>query len=255
MLVRASILLVFVAACASHVAPPPSVVRLEGDAFELHRVAQRSGRRADFERAIAAYEELLRAHPGSPHAFEVLFYDGEARYAIEDWPGAANDYARALALKPHDARSPEAAYAYVLATRRAHGLAEKDPDPACRELGAPKMEEIPVAALPILAAYDEYLGLVAESPDRPSILFAKAKIFYYCGHYAEAEPLFADIVDHATSSSIAAPAAAMLLDVLEQQGKHAELLARAQSLTEGPLAHDPWLTETLAAIRKAREPQ
>jgi len=78
--VRARILLLtVVTACASHVAPPPSVVRLESDAFELHRAAQRSGRRADFDRAIAAYENLLRAHPGSPHAFEVLFFDGEAR--------------------------------------------------------------------------------------------------------------------------------------------------------------------------------
>ena len=248
------LLLTVVTACASHVAPPPSVVRLESDAFELHRAAQRSGRRADFDRAIAAYEELLRAHPGSPHAFEVLFFDGEARYAIEDWSGAADHYARALALRPHDARSPEAAYAYVLATRRAHGLVEKDPDPACQQLGAPKMEEIPDAARPILAAYDKYLGLVAESPDRASIVFAKAKILFYCGHYAEAEPLFADIVDHAASSPVAPTAAAMLLDVLQQQGKRAELLARAQSLTESPLAHDPLLTESLAAIRKARRP-
>jgi tetratricopeptide (TPR) repeat protein len=220
------------------------VGRLERDAFELHRVAQRSGRRADFDRAIAAYEELRRAHPSSPHAFEILYFDGEARYAIEDWAGAADCYARALARRPYDARSVEAAYAYVLAVRRAHGFVEKDPDPAC---GAP-------AAAPILEAYDEYLGLVAESPDRPLILFAKAKMLYACGRFADAEPVLAEIVDHAASSRVAAPAAAMLLDALEQQGKRAELLARVQSLTASPLAHDPLLTETLGALRSAQAP-
>jgi TolA-binding protein len=224
-------------------------------ATSLHEAAARTRDRADYWKAIAAYEHFLAENPNNKNTYDAVFYDAEARWAIEDWAGAAARYQRALRLRPTDEKSQDAAYANVLATRRAAGISEDGEDPKCDDASEGGAEPLPDTAVPIIDAYDLFLTTTKVSPERSTILYSKARILYSCRHFEEAEPLFANVVDEFGQTEIetAAAAAALLLDCLAEQGKTAETFTRAASLAKSPLASNPMLVKVLADIKAARE--
>jgi hypothetical protein len=218
-------------------------------ASSLHRKAGRTKDRADYRAAIAAYEELLASYTDSPRVYEANKFDGEARYAIEDWAGAALHYQRAIALDAHTKDAEELAYANVLATRYAAGLKDDDGDPRCS--GEPTTAEpIPSDAAPILAAYDLYLQVAsADEKTRATILFLKGRLLQSCAHFADAETISAMVVDHFPDSPEAAASAVLLLDCLAEQGKTSEIIARGKALDATLLGSDPILSDVLREIR------
>ena len=239
---------------------PPSNLRtraadLYREALARHREAARTNDRAGYEAAIRGYERFLATNPSDAAAYEAHKFDGEARYAIADWSGAAEQYRRALAIDGHGKDSAELAYANVLATRYAQHLRDGDADPGCDDdiAETPRHdEELPANAKLLVGAYDLFLALGdANDPMQPSIRFMKARILYSCAHFTEAEPIFATIAHDYAESPEAPPSAVLLLDALLQEGRRERALEVADELERTLLGSDPSVAEALRELRKA----
>ena len=65
-------------------------------------------RRREFERALAALSAFLVHHEGHPRTSDVLFWRGEAQFALADYRGALASFQGALRTDPTGERAPDA---------------------------------------------------------------------------------------------------------------------------------------------------
>jgi tetratricopeptide (TPR) repeat protein len=181
-----------------------------------HREAQVTQTTRGFELAHALYARYLARFPSGRQAVPIAFYDGEALYRLGRFCEAAPRYDDVV-LRGAKRWLREAAWASVLSWRSCTGDEE-----------SPRMLEV----------YDRYLAHVQGGVERPRVLFRKARVLYTKRRFAEAAPLFAEIVEKHGTVEVAGYAADLYLDCLAALDRPTELAAAASRLCPpSPILH------------------
>ncbi|MFQ5509719.1 MAG: tetratricopeptide repeat protein, partial [Leptospirillia bacterium] len=143
-------------------------------ARHYHSVAQESGAKADYDRAVHWYNRYLREYPNVAAAPGTVFLIGEALFEAGDYSGAAFAYRRSAYDYPRHKKSGEAAYAQVYALERY--LSEAKPGSATyRERLAALSDAFKslVSAYPreprLPQAYERITGLLFEQGDHNTL--------------------------------------------------------------------------------------
>jgi tetratricopeptide (TPR) repeat protein len=165
--------------------------------------------------AEALYRVYLEQFPSGEHTDEARFYRAELLWAGERWREAAEQYTAVAEKDPRGRFAKEAAYAAILARKNALGP-EKP-----QEGGEPWPLSAEERAL--VDAFDLYLRVVPDAPERVKVEYRRARIHYEHGLYDQALPLFAEIVDRYPEQELAVYAANLLLDVLKVTGREGEI--------------------------------
>ncbi|HEX8954208.1 MAG TPA: tetratricopeptide repeat protein, partial [Polyangia bacterium] len=162
--------------------------RLMELASVAHKHAQQTRDPKDYEKAASLYEQYF-ARPAHPEEHAMSFYYAELLFRQQRYEEAAKYYDRAITVDPKGKFAKEAVYAFVISTKNA----VKTPNPTADQpppCAQPRPCPIPADLQRLLAAFDRYVALVPESPQRPNMEYRRAKILYDYHHWAEAAPQF-----------------------------------------------------------------
>jgi TolA-binding protein len=166
----------------------------------------------------------------------------QARLQTELWQRAAEAFTRVVvAGKVDAAMRKEAAYAAVLGWKNALDV---DPSPKA-QAGPPDDKEyetiptprpIPEREQKMLAAFELYITYVRDPGDEEliRIKFLKANTLRRYDHFAEAIPMFVDILDKHRTHEVAEFAAQLLLDSYNHLQRYDDMLALAARLQADP---------------------
>jgi len=177
-----------------------------------HREAQRTGERRTYDLARRLYDAWLARYADGKDAYAMRFYQAEVLYALASQPGAqalSCDAAAAYSTVVHADSSPrakylrDAAYAAVLSWKRCLDLDDTPRAPArptatAAEALAPR--PIPEPRKKMIAAFQEYVRFVPDSPELPLIQYRLGYTYYELNRCEEAIPWFhAVATEHATT--------------------------------------------------------
>lgn len=200
-------------------------------------------------------------------AYESQFADGDTRYwhaelrwslaEIEPTPQHWEDAARGFdAVTGVDAKLTQvAADAGMLAWMKALAIDPRIHQPQVADedyAKVPTPKPIPERDQQLLAALDRYLARVKDEKDdeRVGVMFHKANLLRRYDHYAEAMPIFADILAHHRAHETAEFAAQLMLDGYNRMQDYEHLLALAEQLDK-----DAWTKDhevLLGVVHKIR---
>ncbi len=145
--------------------------------------------------------------------------------AASRWEDAAVEYTRVVEMNKVEPKLvKDAALATVLAWKNALAvdIAGEAPPPPDEKAGdvLEKPQEIPEKQLKMLAAFDIYIKYVNDPKDEELVTmkFLKARIYWRYKHFAEAVPLFEEILTKHKSHESAEFAVNLLLDSLARSG-------------------------------------
>src|SRR5260221_7819996 len=160
-------------------------------------------------------------------------------------------------MNPKGKYVKDAAYAAVLAWKNAlnvddheqRDLVESDREKM--KTGA-KLEpmKIPEYQQKMINAFDTYLKYVPDAKETVTIMYRRARIFYEYNHFAEAAPLFSEIVEKHCDDELGVYSANLLLDSLNAQGKTKEVVSNVDRFLEKQcLMKDPEFGKQMISLR------
>ena len=208
------------------------------------------------DHSAALYRLHLDAFGNTTEAGTNSFYYAELRWAQAQsqsntklrnlsWETAAQAYS-SCAQHPSAPPMQQQRCALIAAEAWQNVLATSPPtvaDPTEPSIGSttavarPKAPALSPRNIQMIAAFDRYLTLAISSPpaDRASIVdikFAKADTLRRAGRTEAAAVIFSDILAHHRQHATAEFAANLMLDMYNQQGREAELVALNQQLLD-----------------------
>jgi TolA-binding protein len=221
-----------------------------------HNEAARTKSAETLAYAERLYEVYLDAFPDAEDFPETQYF-----YAEVLWSRAETE--TDLALQPRRWQDAAAAFTNVVNTRKVHAKLMKESAYAAvlgwkNALNAEPPAVTPnddgVAPIPIpdstrslVAAIDAYIAVVNKPNDDDvgGLEFIKAGIYRRFHHFDDAIQLLEGILAHQLEHAIAEDAATLLVDTLDQLGRHDAMFAVIDSLLASPkFLHgnsDPWL--------------
>ncbi|MBK8481750.1 MAG: tetratricopeptide repeat protein [Proteobacteria bacterium] len=239
---------------------PASVVaqcreRAAGTLRELatlwHNEAQKTLNNDTYALAEQLYQQYLTSFPQEKDHYAMAFFYAELLFKLERWEQAADAYTVVVALEPRGKYLKESAYAAVIAWKNALNVAEEVKD---HDASAPgeKFEPRPIPAnqQKMLVAFDTYLKHVPDAPERPAILYRKARTYYEHNHFAEAVDGFAQVLEQYPAHELAVYAANLLLDALNILKRYDDIADWVERMNRIPQLATSELKETLARIRR-----
>ena len=194
------------------------------------------------------YKAYLGAFPDAKDFGDTQYFHAELRWARAEmeptatrWEDAARAFTEVAQGKRVDAKLAQvSAHAAMLGWMKALAV-----DTHVREVPVTDADydhkatprPIPEREQRLLGAYDGYLALVTDPKDseRVDVQFHKANLLRRYDHFAEAIPLYVDILTHHRDHEAAEYAAQLLLDSYNRLQQYDQLLALADKL-----AADPW---------------
>ena len=200
----------------------------------LHKEGFKEHDAAKLARAHELYQQYLAKSADDADA-TASFYDAELLFNLQRYDDAATMYERVTTLAPKGRFASQAAYAFVIAAKNAVKPAARDGGPPCPDLK-------PCAIAPdrrrLLAAFDRYLALVADGPERPIIEYRKAKLLYDEQHFAEAAPIFDHVFVAYAGNELATYAANLEMDCWALLKREHELRALVERVKKSPIMND-----------------
>jgi TolA-binding protein len=223
-----------------------------------HKEAQRTKNSDTYALDKFVYKVFLDHFPSDKDAYDMGFYYGELLWTLENWKDAAEQYTKVVEMNPKGKYVKDAAYAAVLAWKNALNvddheqadLVQADRD-KMKERGS-KLEplKIPEYQQKMINAFDTYLKYVPDAKETVTIMYRRARIFYEYNHFAEAAPLFQEIVDKHCDDELAIYSANLLLDSLNAQGKTKEVVENVDKfLDKQCLMKDPEFGKQMISLR------
>lgn len=225
-----------------------------------HKEAQKTKNQDTYALDKYVYKVFLDHFPKDKDAYEMAFYYGELLWTLENWKDAADQYTKVVEMNPQGKYVKDAAYAAVLAWKNALNVDDHehedqvraDQDKLKEREGKKKLEplEIPEYQKKMIAAFDTYIKYVPDAPELVTIKYRKARIFYEYNHFAEAAPLFGEIVQKHPKNELAIYSANLWLDCLNAQGKTKEVVALVDKFLEMPeLMKDPEFGKQMISLK------
>jgi len=227
-----------VAECREHTADT-----LRELATVWHKEAQQTGVQSTFELAGALYKTYLNQFHDQKDRYSLLFYYGELLYRLAGFDGQSGRYCEAApvyseVVKLDSSTSAkylqDAALASVLAWKACLRLDDKPAAATAEARAHGKPRAIPEPWLKMLAAFDNYIKYVKNSPELIRIQYNKAFVYYEFDHYDEAIPIFREIALRHPEHELAVFAANLLFDCYAQKEQKAELRAAVAELCPLP---------------------
>src|SRR5450432_2757816 len=170
-----------------------------------HKEAQKTKNSDTYALDKYVYKVFLDHFPKDKDAYDMSFYYGELLWTLENWKDAAEQYTKVVELNPKGKYVKDAAYAAVLAWKNAlnvddheqRELVENDRAKMkdTEKAGTLQPLKIPEYQQKMINAFDTYLKYVPDAKETVTIMYRRARIFYEYNHFAEAAPLFQEIVD------------------------------------------------------------
>jgi tetratricopeptide (TPR) repeat protein len=225
-----------------------------------HKEAQKTKNTDTYALDKYVYKVFLDHFPKDRDAYEMAFYYGELLWTLENWKDAADQYTKVVQMNPQGKYVKDAAYAAVLAWKNALNVDDHehedqvraDQDKLKEREGKKKIEamEIPEYQKKMIGAFDTYIKYVPDAPELVTIKYRKARIFYEYNHFAEAGPLFGDIVQKHPKHELAIYSANLWLDCLNALGKTKEVVALVDKFLEMPeLMKDPEFGKQMISLK------
>lgn len=158
------------------------------------------------------------------------------RLQTELWENAAIAFTDVVKLGKVEPRlMKESAYAAVLGWKNALNVDPRAKQQADMDTKADKNTEpkpIPEREQKMLAAFDIYINYIKDPKDDDLVAmkFTKANIYRRYNHYAEAIPIFMDILEHHKQHETAEYSANLLLDIYNNQQRYDEMLVLVDKL-------------------------
>src|SRR5450755_241610 len=225
-----------------------------------HKEAQRTKNSDTYALDKYVYKVFLDHFPKDKDAYDMSFYYGELLWTLENWKDAADQYTKVVEMNPQGKYVKDAAYAAVLAWKNALNVddhehedqVKADQNKLKEREGKKKLEalEIPEYQKKMIGAFDSYIKYVPDAPELVTIKYRKARIFYEYNRFAEAAPLFGDIVQKHSKHELAIYSANLWLDCLNAQGKTKEVVALVDKFLEMPdLMKDPEFGKQMISLK------
>lgn len=257
-----------------------------------HKTGQKTENVTYYDLAQHLYKEYITKFPKAKDAPMMTYYYGDLLFMLANksgdakkWQEAAEVFTRAVNADPHGklkvktreglkVMRNEAAFAAVFCWMKALKLEEEvsgeeeRKDVARKEQerkkgkgkGKAKEEElykplpIPKKQLQMLGAFETYLRLVPQAPERIRIHYQKARIFYEANQFDKAAPIFAEIATQYKTDPLAVVAANLLLNCLEHQKKISEIATWVDKFLGSPeLTKDAEFKKVLDTIKAGIE--
>jgi tetratricopeptide (TPR) repeat protein len=225
-----------------------------------HKEAQKTKNTDTYALDKYVYKVFLDHFPKDKDAYEMAFYYGELLWTLENWKDAADEYTKVVEMNPQGKYVKDAAYAAVLAWKNALNVDDHEHEDQVKadqeklkdREGKQKLEamEIPEYQKKMIGAFDTYIKYVPDAPELVTIKYRKARIFYEYNHFADAAPLFGDIVQKHPKHELAIYSANLWLDCLNAQGKTKEVVALVDKFLEMPdLMKDPEFGKQMISLK------
>ncbi|MGZ3405778.1 MAG: tetratricopeptide repeat protein, partial [Polyangia bacterium] len=164
--------------------------------------------------------------------YSMSFYYAELLFNLQRYDEAARYYDRVVTLDPKGKLTKEAAYAAMISTKNTmHAPDDASDKPPCPDM---KPCPIPADAQRLVTAFDRYLTIVPESPERPNVEYRRARVFYGYQHFAEAAPQFEHILAAYPNHELATYAANLEMDCLAILKRYGELRALVERVKKNP---------------------
>ena len=203
--------------------------RLAELATVKHKEAQQTKDPKKLEEAAALYERYF-AKPDDKEGVMAYYY-GELLFTLQRYAKAAELYERSVAVDPKGRFVREAVYAAMIARNDALAPSPRDGGPTCPGT-APCA--IPADRLQLVADFDLYLRIAPASPERASVAYRKARVYYEYNHFAEAAPLFERVVVDFPTNELAIYSANQEMDCLASLKRYGELRALVERVQKNP---------------------
>jgi tetratricopeptide (TPR) repeat protein len=225
--------------------------RLMELATVAHKHAQQTKDAKDYEAAASLYEQYF-ARPTHPEEHAMSFYYAELLFRMQRYDDAAKYYDRAVSVDAKGKFAKDAAYASMISMKNATQSPENASKPPCPDM---KPCPIPKDVQRLVAAFDRYLTIVPESPERPNVEFRRARVYYEHNHFAEAAPQFDHVLASYPDHELATYSANFEMDCLALGKRYDELRALVDRVKKNPtLMKDPTtqkqVQENDAALKK-----
>lgn len=216
-----------------------------------HNEAQKTLNNDTYALAEQLYQEYLSSFPQEKDHYAMAFFYGELLFKLERWEQAADAYTTVVRLDPRGKYLKEAAYAAVIAWKNALNVVEEVKD---RDAAAPgeehKPRPLPANQQKMLVAFDTYLKYVPDAPERPAILYRKARTYYEHNLFEQAVDGFAKVLEQYPGHELAVYSANLLLDALNILRRYDEIAEWVERMNQMPALAKSELKETLARIRR-----
>ncbi|MDB4970590.1 MAG: Tetratricopeptide repeat protein [Myxococcales bacterium] len=241
-------LFIFVTVGVAHADPAAD---LADQASKLHREAQKTKEPQKYESAHQLYQQYLRQYPAGAVAAEIAYFDAELEFARQHYDEAARLYDQSITREPKGKYTQEAAYALVISVKNAAHLDDhKVPDAGAPCPPPPTVCTITPDFTRMLAAFDRYLAVVAQSEERPNIEYRRARIYYEFNQLDKAAPLFDAIVARYPQHELAVYSANLEMDCLAILKRYDQLRGLVARLKKSPVMHDATVREQVEQMEK-----
>jgi tetratricopeptide (TPR) repeat protein len=214
--------------------PDPEVRRWAEMATVLHKQAQETKDAKKYEEAAGYYEKYL----AKPHAHEatMAYYYAELLFHLQRYGEAAKMYERCVTVEPKGKYVKEAVYAYVISTKNASRPTDQpDAKPPCPDM---KPCVIPDDLLRLVAAFERFIAVVPDSPERPNMEYRRARIFYEYQHFAEAGAQFDHVFVTYPDNELATYSANLEMDCLAILKRYPALRALVERVKKSAAMKD-----------------
>jgi cellulose synthase operon protein C len=213
-------------------ADEPDAKRLMELATVAHKHAQETKDAKDYEQAASLYQQYF-AKPDHPEEHAMSFHYAELLFRLQRYEEAAKYYDRAVTVDPKGKFAKEAAYGTMISMRNATDT----PD---RARGKPPCPDTKPCPIPqdlqrLVAAFDHYMAIVPESPERTNVEYRRARVYYEHNHFAEAAPQFDHILVAHPDNELAVYSANLEMDCLAILKRYDELRALVERVKKNPV--------------------
>ncbi|HEY5925887.1 MAG TPA: hypothetical protein VIV11_29570 [Kofleriaceae bacterium] len=196
--------------------------------------------------AVVAAEKLWQAAAAEP----------DQRLASTAWEAASEAFfAIARARKLPQAELADAAFAGLLALKNALNVDPRvrtDPRTSAEDFAkVPTPKPIPPREAKMLEGFVTYLSVDSTSDEAIGVKFLRANILRRWNHFAEATPIYLEILERHRTHEVAEYSANLLLDTYNRQQNYVALVELAERLAADTafMAAKPDLADTVRKIR------
>lgn len=212
----------------------PNAKRLMELATVAHKHAQETKDAKDYEQAASLYQQYFAA-PEHPEEHAMSFYYAELLFHLQRYDEAANYYDRAVTVDTKGKFVGEAAYGALISRKNAIHSPNDPSKPMCPD-GNPC--PIPEDQQRLVAAFDRYIAVVPNSPQRPTVEYRRARVYYEHNHFAEAASQFDHIFTTYPQLELATYSANLEMDCLALLKRYDQLRALIERVKKSPAMKD-----------------